>query len=515
MPLTLDSTRLRAPSQDGGVLIEPAFDALRAGLDANRTRLAAADLRLCGLGLAECRRRMRRALGVADDQPLVVIGHQPEFLHCGVWAKQVVCHLLAGAAAGRGLHFWIDHDQARHAELLVPWVQDGRVQQTRLAPREWTATGRYEELPACGPAELGQFRARLERLLAGRMESTPLPRFLEGLEQAPATGGWVDQFAAGIRAADGPFGIAVPQTRASSCDYRLLFGELLSQAARFAESYNRALAAYRRRHAVKSASRPMPDLAVAQGEIELPYWFCPPAGGRQRLYAAPSGPLIRLRAGGQDVAAIPAASLGDPARAEACLAEVSRAVRPRALTFTLWARLLVADMFIHGLGGALYDRITDDLIRDLWGIEPPVFGCVTATRRLSLPRCEGAAHDLQRARSELRELEWNPQRHLDGSRAGEVERQKWAAVAEARRMRQEAPWDHRARRRLFLEIREANRRLAGLCSDRAAAVREHLEHLLHDQRSAEWAASREYFYCLFPERDLADLTGRIREQCGK
>ena len=38
-------------------------------------------------------------------------------------------------------------------------------------------------------------------------------------------------------------------------------------------------------------------------------------------------------------------------------------LRPRALTLTIWARLLIADLFVHGIGGAKYDRISDTMRR--------------------------------------------------------------------------------------------------------------------------------------------------------
>ena len=52
----------------------------------------------------------------------------------------------------------------------------------------------------------------------------------------------------------------------------------------------------------------------------------------------------------------------------------SRALRPRALTLTLFARLCVADFFIHGIGGGKYDEVTDRIIRELprilnWSLE--------------------------------------------------------------------------------------------------------------------------------------------------
>ena len=60
-------------------------------------------------------------------------------------------------------------------------------------------------------------------------------------------------------------------------------------------------------------------------------------------------------------------------------------LRPRALTLTLFARLCLGDFFIHGIGGGKYDEVTDAIIRDYFGIEPPAYQVLSATLHLPLP----------------------------------------------------------------------------------------------------------------------------------
>jgi hypothetical protein len=52
---------------------------------------------------------------------------------------------------------------------------------------------------------------------------------------------------------------------------------------------------------------------------------------------------------------------------------------PRALTLTMFLRLLAADQFVHGIGGARYDQVTDLLISRHFGLTPPRFAVTTAT----------------------------------------------------------------------------------------------------------------------------------------
>ena len=48
-------------------------------------------------------------------------------------------------------------------------------------------------------------------------------------------------------------------------------------------------------------------------------------------------------------------------------------LRPRALITTMFARLVLSDIFIHGIGGAKYDQVTDAIVRRFFAVEPPEY----------------------------------------------------------------------------------------------------------------------------------------------
>src|SRR5439155_15975642 len=52
---------------------------------------------------------------------------------------------------------------------------------------------------------------------------------------------------------------------------------------------------------------------------------------------------------------------------------------PRALTLTMFLRLLIVDQFVHGIGGGRYDQVADSIIGDFFGFAPPKFAVTTAT----------------------------------------------------------------------------------------------------------------------------------------
>jgi len=94
-------------------------------------------------------------------------------------------------------------------------------------------------------------------------------------------------------------------------------------------------------------------------------------------------------------------------------------LRPRAILTTLLSRLLVADVFVHGIGGAAYDSITDEIVRRLVGSDPPRHAIVSGTLRLPLervfPGIESAdpRGELAGVLQTLRDLQYHPECHLD------------------------------------------------------------------------------------------------------
>ena len=180
-------------------------------------------------------------------------------------------------------------------------------------------------------------------------------------------------------------------------------------------------------------------------------------------------------------------------------------LRPRALVTTMIARLLFADVFVHGIGGAAYDTLTDDIVRRLIGSDPPRHAVVSGTLRLSLegvfPGFDTADPEAELAavRRTIRDIAYHPEKHLtgDGERPDAIQE----LVVAKRRWVETVPTPALARRRCH-EIRAANGRLAGHA---AAAVRD-LEAramvLGHAVKARRVLAARTHPWCFFPEKTL-------------
>jgi hypothetical protein len=181
--------------------------------------------------------------------------------------------------------------------------------------------------------------------------------------------------------------------------------------------------------------------------------------------------------------------------------------RPRALTLTTWARLLLADLFIHGIGGAKYDRITDRLIERYYGIKPPDMACVSATVLMPLERFPVDRTALIRARRKCRDVHYNPQRYVSVITADLSLRlqARVDAIAESQRLKREDRLNRKARRAAWQAIRRANADLMLVdptIADRLAGEADRIERQLAHNEVAE---SREYFFGMLPMAKLQRL----------
>src|SRR5262245_27628591 len=140
---TPDFDSLRAPADDGGVLIVPSLGAIMPVAERNRSMRHAAPVRLLG-----------EAVERDSTGPLVVAtGHQPEFMHPGVWAKNVAAARAAEMSGSRVEFLVVDSDTAADAVLRWPHERDGRLESTGRALPNLSSGGSFEQLGALPGAE--------------------------------------------------------------------------------------------------------------------------------------------------------------------------------------------------------------------------------------------------------------------------------------------------------------------------------------------------------------------------
>jgi hypothetical protein len=521
----MTTRRLRAPAIDGGVLFEPPASAVAGALAANKSLLAEWDYDFQGRSARRLRSAARQEVITAAQRflarnglvapdlprpavgespcPLIVTGHQPELFHPGVWIKNFATFALAQKTGGIGLNLIVDNDIPKSTSVAVPFSQEGKAGLHRVEFDRWGGDAPFEDSPVLDEAKFSAFGDQVRSLL-GRSADHPLidefwPRVLNRRREAATHGMRFSLARREIEATWGVTNLEIPLSEVCQSDGFLWFvSHILAHLPRYLDVHNRALAEYRLAHGIRSRNHPVADLA-AQGEwLEAPFWVWRAAQPRRRaLLVRQRARDMDLRIAGEDTTLL---ELPLSPECEACCAvERLRSLttqgvrlRTRALTTTFFSRFILGDLFIHGIGGAKYDELGDEITRRFLGIEPPSFLTVSMTLWLGSPMYADTPGDLARISRNLRDLQFNPERHLSEPLSAEmrnlirVKRELIAAPVTTRRER-------KARRNAIRRCNEAMQTWVRAAVTALRAVRtETSEHL----RSNRIARNREISFVL-------------------
>ena len=506
--------RLVTPPEHLDVLVEPAGERILAAL----TRQPAGLDRVLILDrpLSEWRADLRGRLGFIG--PVIVTGHQTEFFHAGVFAKNIAADALATRAGGTAVFLAVDSDLPKTQQLAVPEITTDGLRRAEVGIPGCDPQRPVECQPAVPRQRWLDYFVRVASIHEHYDDSLLRPFADAWLAGDESTIDFGDAMARGWAALERALGLrGFRKLRISELcttpEFRAFAAHLILHAGRSASEYNAAQAAYRRRHRVRNANRPVPPLATAGNRIEVPFWVFRLNGPRRRLYMVDHADQVELFAGQECIADMPRASLADPEQIAQPwpLERAGWRLRPRALTLSAFARLFLADLFIHGIGGAKYDEVTDDYVRGLLGVEPPPICCISATVHLPLPRTGVRPADVLTARRQARDLRFNPQRYLSDVPA-DLLRHRSEMIQRSNELRAQQSKDHSARRMIFEQIRRANERILGCDPDKPAEFNQRVQTLQHRRERDRIALDREYFAALHLKTTLAELASRLRDR---
>ncbi len=441
--------RFRAPTGDGEVLAEPSVEALPALVASNRQLLEQSAVQIGGVSLREFRKQARAELQLPTDGPLIIGGHQPELSHPGVWVKNFAIHGLARRVNGTSLNLIVDNDTLKTPCLRFPNIGSD-VRESCVAFDDDIGERPYETRPIQNPERFAAF-AEVVRDAAKNWPFEPLIRSI----WQPAHGKVGETFSAWRQNLEREWGCHNCEVTVRELSQTASFARFVSHISadlpRFRTAYNGAVIAYRHTHGLRSKNHPVPDLA----EGELPFWEMSTNGRRPATNATPHG-----------------------------------AMRPRALTLTLFARLCLGDFFIHGIGGGKYDEVTDAIIRDYFQIAPPAYQVLSATLHLPFPHSARPQNEVAQLEHQLRDLHWNPQRALPDS------------FPERDRVLAATPADHAGRRQRYRDLREWNERLHPQVASQIAAIQAELDEAKNTIRTNASLTRRDYAWVFYPEAAL-------------
>ncbi len=529
--------RLRAPQQDGEALIDPPWSSVGEMVAANVRLRRSGGIDFLGTSWAALADEARRELltdaarYVASYMPekndlpclpenpckVFLAGHQPQLFHPGVWFKNFALGRLAEQHGAVAINLVIDSDTMKSHLVRVPGGTPGAPRTVMIPLDDPGPVVPFEERPIANRSLFESFGPRTMEHLAGLIPNPLLRHFWPlAVERSRRNGNLGECLAQSRHQWERRWGLQtleIPQSEVCRLrSFARFTVRLLAEAERLLAVYNEAVHEYRRIHRIRSTAQPVPDLAIDPPWIEVPYWIWTCQDPRRRhLFVCRRDRHLVLSDQQGFECAIELSSTGDPDRAVQGILELGQRgvkLRSRALVTTMFARLILGDLFLHGIGGAKYDQLTDAIIQRFFGVEPPGFLVLSATILLPVPRSGATREDARRIHRQLRDLDYHPETFVD-TRDCEGSDCELGSLIAAKKRWIATPLTIENARTRHLEIRRINAALQPWVADRRQALlreRETVAAALAADAVLSW---REFAFCLYPETFLRNALASL------
>jgi len=343
---------------------------------------------------------------VIDNAPMIFSGHQPEPFHAGIIFKQKLLVKINPATANR-LWVSVDSDPSNGYPVKIPSINGGgAVKLVEMLP---SAKNEFHENALVNTGELREFA----QIMKTEIKQLPDKRFDYGIDfmenaltlKSPEKmrallmiwrTSYLSSFGSPI------FEIPLSHICKTKYFYRFLF-EMLSIADKTAKVFNSKLEKYRKEHSLRSKANPFPNLERRGDATETLFWVMD-KNGRTPLFVTSTDAGFIMPNG---------ETISSQGELETVCKNHAYKIRPRAVALSLMQRLYLSDLFIHGIGGAKYDVITDNLISNLFKIDPPKFAVASCT--LDNDGLIDPSEKLAKLNQQKRDMKFHPEAHLEES----------------------------------------------------------------------------------------------------
>jgi len=296
----------------------------------------------------------------------------------------------------------------------------------------------------------------------------------------------------------------------SSDEFLSFFLEITKNIKPFSKIYNNKLDEYRKLFKIRTQTIPSPNLLIKKNLTEVPFWIWKDGDRRRKifilreeeknyLYNDSYGKIFLIEK--DDVKSL--FSL------KTLLKEWGLKIRPKALLLTLYNRLFISDLFIHGLGGAKYDLVTDEIIREFFKVEPPHFLVISCTLYLDFKSSPGSSgFKISTLKKKIRDLEFNPERYVDElpltkkerNQIGELVEKKTELIKKIRGVLTSTE-----KRKISEEIKAINNFIVEKIIPLRYELNKKIEKEEKKMKQSKVYTFREFPYCFFSAKTLRNL----------
>jgi hypothetical protein len=256
-------------------------------------------------------------------------------------------------------------------------------------------------------------------------------------------------------------------------------------------------------HGIRSTAHPVPNLAEDGEWFEAPLWiYGDDSPQRKPAWVRLSDDHLVISDRAKRELRVDVRFPGLAAEQLAGLASPNFKLRPRALLTTIYARLILSDLFLHGIGGGKYDQLGDLIMQSFFMVTPPTFMVVSATVNLPGIETTDSTDQIQRLRRAIRDTEYQPERFVDRVTLDtELVQRKRVLLAKIPAKGQRQAWHD--------QIAQINSTLSDQLGEVKASLHGELAALQRKAASEAVLASREHPFCIFPLQYLTETYRKL------
>ncbi len=438
-----------------------------------------------------------------EDAPIVMSGHQPTLFHAGVWFKNFALSKIANQQKAIPINLVIDNDVAVGSSIRVPIVESstGKAHYQSIDFDHSGGGIPYEQTLLQDTERFESFAERVLQCISPLVENPCVDRlWIHAKEAMHDTRNTGEIFARARHSLEAECNLSTLEVPLSTvCESQSFYQFtliLLSDAEELHQCYNNAVHHYRLAHGIRSNSHPVPDLRSQDNWLEIPFWiYGDDSPQRRPAWVSLTNGQLRIT---DRISSERIIDLKDPRESAEALKSVlgpQFKLRPRALITTMYARLILSDLFLHGIGGGKYDQLGDQITRSFFKTEAPEYTVISATTMLPLQQDKtqrDTTHHLQRM---IRDTIYQAETFAkDIDLPDTLIQEKQAMLQQIHRKGQRKSWHHKLER--------INEQLASYLTARRAELRSDLRTLQIESASNRILSNREHPFCLFNKNYL-------------
>jgi len=471
-------------------------------------------------------------------QYIVQSGHQPVFFHPGIWIKNIFLNeLLKSPLLDKclGLNIILDNDICKDLNFSLPAFSSGgnlKLEEVDFLSPTLTPNLPFEEYPCPSLELVTKFIQNIIckfKLLESENKNilNNFKNFARCLENSSRfcdqnykrknLGEFLGLARRLYEQESEPAYLEIPFSQICNSDEFLsFFLEIIKNIETFSKIYNNKLDEYRKLFKIRNRAHPSPNLMIKENFIETPFWIWKGGDQRRKIFILKEEEKNYLYNDSYEkIFFMKKNGLKSLFSLKTLLKERGLKIRPKAFLLTLYNRLFISDLFIHGLGGAKYDLVTDEIIREFFKVEPPHFLVVSCTLHLNFKSSPGTSSDskISTLKKKIRDLEFNPERYVDELpltkkeeiRIGELAEKKTELIKKIKKTL--SPIE---KRKISEEIKAINNFMAEKIIPLNYELNKKIEKEEEKIKQSKVYTFREFPYCFFSAKTLQNL---LNDQC--